>query len=502
MECQRSISEGFQGRGIFPGFRFIFTDTNIVFFFATCPLSNSNFCIKILFSEMDAASSVIPVDLSCFDEEGLPVEAFSKVHEIFSHVDWLDPRADVAYNVLQHLNVLQDGASSPSRFSIDKIHKILEDNISSSPSTPLKILLSPTSIPDTDSREEAVLKQKSHPEVGSQKEPKSTSVSQNSAHVSPSEAISAKAQLLDEILHSLTKPGNIPDSAPTVSSTSESSEVKDVSVSPSTPAEVPPIRPSMAPTSTKAIPPPPPPPPPKPSSIDCWPSDLEDDLTGKSASLGMTSSASLSSTSTSTEPAIASSTLPVPPPPPPPPTLPAKTPISDSKSNAPDSPPSPQAGSVAMSKTPQAPIPPPPPPVPPSTQNTSVRAGPPPPPPPPFHGTNSSCSAVTSPGPPPPPPAPGLTSNSSPVPAPPPPAPLGNGLPKPPGGPPSIAPPNGRGRLLRTVNSRSHQAKKLKPLHWLKLSRAVSGSLWAETPKTGDAAKYIPFCRSQNFYTS
>ena len=52
-------------------------------------LSNKNACslvtiwVKVLFSDMDAAASVVTVDLSCFEEkDGLPVEAFAKVHEI------------------------------------------------------------------------------------------------------------------------------------------------------------------------------------------------------------------------------------------------------------------------------------------------------------------------------------------------------------------------------------------------------------------------------------
>lgn len=48
----------------------------------------------------------------------------------------------------------------------------------------------------------------------------------------------------------------------------------------------------------------------------------------------------------------------------------------------------------------------------------------------------------------------------------------------------------GRGRgLPRTMNIRNNQTKKLKPLHWLKLTRAVQGSLWAETQRSGDAIK-------------
>ncbi|KAI6681258.1 hypothetical protein NL676_035139 [Syzygium grande] len=63
-----------------------------------------DFRAEILFSDMDAASSLIPVELPINEEkEGLPVEAFAKVQEIFSSVDWTDPKADVALNVLHQI---------------------------------------------------------------------------------------------------------------------------------------------------------------------------------------------------------------------------------------------------------------------------------------------------------------------------------------------------------------------------------------------------------------
>ncbi|KAF2310461.1 hypothetical protein GH714_011311 [Hevea brasiliensis] len=63
-------------------------------------------------AEVDATNSVAAVDFSGFEEkEGLPMEAFAKVREIFSSVDWLDSKADVARNVLQQIsasNVVQE----------------------------------------------------------------------------------------------------------------------------------------------------------------------------------------------------------------------------------------------------------------------------------------------------------------------------------------------------------------------------------------------------------
>ncbi|KAK4774230.1 hypothetical protein SAY87_029249 [Trapa incisa] len=63
------------------------------------------FRVELLFSEMDADASIVPSDLSCFGEkEGLPVEAFAKVKEMFNHLDWLDPVNDAALHMLQKIN--------------------------------------------------------------------------------------------------------------------------------------------------------------------------------------------------------------------------------------------------------------------------------------------------------------------------------------------------------------------------------------------------------------
>uniref|UniRef100_A0A7N0UTH2 Formin-like protein n=2 Tax=Kalanchoe fedtschenkoi TaxID=63787 RepID=A0A7N0UTH2_KALFE len=84
-----------------------------------------DFRAEILFSEMDAARSHITVDIPHIEEkEGLPVEAFAKVQEIFSNVDWLDPKSDVALNVLQKIassNVLQVKLETDSRSAAGKV---------------------------------------------------------------------------------------------------------------------------------------------------------------------------------------------------------------------------------------------------------------------------------------------------------------------------------------------------------------------------------------------
>ncbi|KAL6012146.1 hypothetical protein ACLOJK_002624 [Asimina triloba] len=64
---------------------------------------SKDFRAEVLFSEMDAAA-VITMDISVVeDKEGLPIEAFSKVREIFTNVDWLDPKADPGLLVLKQL---------------------------------------------------------------------------------------------------------------------------------------------------------------------------------------------------------------------------------------------------------------------------------------------------------------------------------------------------------------------------------------------------------------
>ncbi|PHT42352.1 Formin-like protein 18 [Capsicum baccatum] len=221
---------------------------------------------------------------------------------------------------------------------------------------------------------------------------------------------------------------------------------------------------------------------------------------------------------------------PLPPPPPPPPpcqltttqTLRAN---SASIAEPPQHPP-PPTPPLKEKVVPQTRVPPPPPPPLPGQGNSSLRGGPSPPPPPPLPAAQASkpanISAMPSPQPPPPPtpplkekvapqpgvppppppPLPGqpMKENSSlrsgPSPPPPPPLPAsatrGSNLPTTPSPPPPSAPPlglKGRGPLSRTMNSRSQSSKKLKPLHWLKISRAVSGSLWAEAQKCSDATK-------------
>ncbi|KAK7411582.1 hypothetical protein VNO78_03017 [Psophocarpus tetragonolobus] len=152
--------------------------------------------------------------------------------------------------------------------------------------------------------------------------------------------------------------------------------------------------------------------------------------------------------------------------------------------------------------------PPPPPTPPPKDERHIICQAPPPPPPPPCPFARAASSTIE---PPPPPPPPALInssdySNSSShksqtVPAaPPPPTSSANGGIQPGIGFPrslsvgahgrnvSSANIGSNGRILSHSNTMNH-TKKLKPLHWLKLPRAVHGSLWEETQKSGEASK-------------
>ncbi|XP_057960093.1 formin-like protein 18 [Malania oleifera] len=207
-----------------------------------------------------------------------------------------------------------------------------------------------------------------------------------------------------------------------------------------------------------------------------------------------------------------------PPPPPPPPTTSCPPPPTPPPFSTPPPPlalsfsgPSPYSTIKALSTPP----PPPPPP------NIASSAGPPPPPPPPLRTGPATGTTAPPFAPPPPPPPPGgapknLALNSSPnaPPVPPPPAPPANGLSKAAGasphshspgsngnvppfpGPPSSFPLSARGRGQSRVSSRTQgQAKKasLKPYHWLKLTRAMQGSLWAEAQKSDEGSKAPEF---------
>ncbi|CAB4288844.1 unnamed protein product [Prunus armeniaca] len=563
-----------------------------------------NFRVEILFSEMDAAktASIILGGISCFeDKEGLPMEAFAQVQEIFNYVDWLDPKVDATLNALHQMGAsniahekldndssqstgndtsLQESSprniqkkkkqlnlenNSKTLLSLAEVHPVASplqspdatvskqeakpqdihtaiqlpsqcDSVSQhipqpSQSTPMGAfaqvqeifnhVASPAQSPSTtaskqeakpqdihtalqppnkcdsvcqqmprpsqstpmeaftqvqeifshvashmQSPDTAVSKQDGKPEdihtalespnqhdSVCQKMPQpsqSTPVSSNSRKDLPEptpkyqntcQASGIKPLLNDhdfsgrqEVSHSVTAYPAVPDATLNVSRVPESAEVNSVSITAPTPSSPPPLRPSMATSTIKTLSSPP------PQQVPPSVSKPEDSSLSKDSE---------TYTQDGTHPSITSH--------------PGAhgMPISGTISGSvlPDPPSAPPHSQITTSARPP-PTPPPPPPTLPLKENLADGSGPPPPPPPPPP-THSGQA--------------GGTTNSSPVPPPPPTAATAS-VPS--------APP-----CSTSFCSKNNNAKKLKPLHWLKLSRAVQGSLWAEAQKSGEASK-------------
>ncbi|KAJ0885410.1 putative tensin phosphatase, C2 domain, formin, FH2 domain, protein-tyrosine phosphatase [Helianthus annuus] len=404
-----------------------------------------DFRAELLFSDMDAAASTVPLELAGIEAGGLPIDAFDKIQEIFNSVDLLDPKSDAALNVLHQLasSKVDDFARSPP--------------LSPSNSSVKTPVISQKSKEVADNKVKVTLTPHHHsPSVKEVKE----------VTVEPSTPTHPKTPpLMDNIGISLEPVGSLSTGHLTESPSSPSilhrsslkkdkSDHKDQAVRTATSTAPPPPPP---PPIMRAAPPPPSPPPPIMRAA------------------------------------------PSPPPPPPPPTMRAGPPPPP----PPPPPPTMRAGPRQPPPPPPimraGPSPPPPPPPPPAV--TKADPSPPPPPPPPRPTKYGTDAGVVSPVPPPPPPL--VSRNSSGPPPPPPPLFSGKGnvnkgvAPPPPpprsahvAGAPSLPPPMMKGRSLsKTGSLKAQQSKKLKPLHWLKLTRAVSGSLWAETQKSGEAAK-------------
>nr|CAD1840175.1 unnamed protein product [Ananas comosus var. bracteatus] len=270
-------------------------------------------------------------------------------------------------------------------------------------------------------------------------------------------------------------------------------------------------------TSTTAPPPqtsasPPPPPPPPPPSLPPRMSENKNSIPSSSKDINRPTVKDKLSLIPPTPP-------PPPPPPPPPlvPTLPRLDPTNSvpptyqtssnnttSKKSLPTPPPPPPSTALSQpSKKPPTvanapPLPPPPP-------SSSAPSAPPPPPPPHSSSKNSAGPASkTTPTPPVPPPpslAPPFSKESSSS------GKKGSGgdaaPPPPPNGmnPPSLG---GRGQGMtraatRGMQSNQSSAKRanLKPLHWVKVTRAMQGSLWAEAQKSDEALTAPDFDMSE-----
>ncbi|CAN1811953.1 Formin-like protein 13 [Linum perenne] len=436
------------------------------------------FRAEIIFSDVDANASVISMDFSSPEEkDGLPVEAFAKVHEIFSNVDWSAPNADVTFSMLQQMKDMDLGhsaeqspqsqeASPGSHY--DRKKRMVSERLVRNSLLSLENTESLNSLelsPRTRFLQDGQKNLENSPKVAIEsdsidQETPQTPLDLTVEDLLPDHASLQNAELsLQRILkNSLAQSFRHLDSPDSLTPTGlVGSECQDsqrkIEVSSQSNAETgntshsstPQLQPGMASIAEKLL--------------LCAESSAQNNAATKTLSTSQLPFAT-----------------PPPPPPPPPPPLDSQVlfPKQTLEENDPPPPPPPPPPPVVTSHTyPSlpAPPPPPPPPIPCRHLPTSVTSPPPPPPPPPLR-----CFA---------PPAP-------PTPAPPPPPPakdIGNGPPS--TVPPSPAPPmrsasGGKGYLSRTIKSNQ---KKLKPLHWLKLTRAVQGSLWAETQKSGEASK-------------
>ncbi|KAI3850609.1 hypothetical protein MKX03_011428 [Papaver bracteatum] len=474
-----------------------------------------DFRAEILLSEMDAVSSLITMESPSYEgKDGLPMEAFSKVQEIFNGVDWLDPKVDVALNVLEKIKAL-DKLEPVTSVALQK--KSTDD-------------LPPDTTPDIQEKLKLQLESVSKSSTSMSLDRK---LSLPSLKPSPDSQLMKKMDMTQDSKVGLQQPSQAKIISQKNSQSSLSSPVSDSNSSSQTsPMSM--SRYNSAPSALGIT-----------SLLHDHDSSLNPlpKLDGKENISVPRPPESISTTRISSETPIStdSGRSGPPPPPPPPPLQPRHTPASKMVADQlkplaaplpPPPPPGPPSPSVTINKS-HPPPPPPPPPLVPTTAATSispppppplptrksVTASPPPPPPPPLRSGPSPNSRVSAPTPPPPPQSSlskhpgGSTSQSSPLPPVPPPAPFargvskaggasaspsaGGGIPHSPA-PPLSVPLGARSRGVCATsprNQQSGQPKKttLKPLHWLKLTRAMHGSLWAEAQKADESSKAPEF---------
>nr|XP_034917565.1 LOW QUALITY PROTEIN: formin-like protein 18 [Populus alba] len=304
-------------------------------------------------------------------------------------------------------------------------------------------------------------------------------------------------------------------------SASSSPVIKSSSSAPPAPPPPPSFsKASPSPSTKKSFPTPPPPPPHLPPFTAAPPSSTNRNSYSAPPPLpsGMASKVASSVTAESGKNLAV---VPGPPPPPPPPRPPLHPGSALGPTNAPSVPPPPPPRPSSVAKASSfnnaAHIPPVPPPDPLTkglSRTSSVSS-------PPLH-SGSAPGPANAPSVPPPPPTSSVAKTSSfnnaahIPPVPPPPAPLNKGLsrtssvsspshagvsngnvpsvPRPPSGAPFSA----KGQGMLRINAKNQPRKaNLKPYHWLKLTRAMSGSLWAEAQKADEASKAPEFDMSE-----
>ncbi|XP_010552827.1 PREDICTED: formin-like protein 18 isoform X2 [Tarenaya hassleriana] len=414
-----------------------------------------SFTAEVIFSEMDVGGILVSVGMPNMEEQdGIPMEAFAKVQEIFSDIEWLDPKSDVAVNVFHQItaaNIIQESLESGS------------------PRSPSQSLL-----------ESALMKVKEKTKL---------MISENGSG-SPA-SVSAHGKEKDTV--AWDKPCTDPPSSPL-----EKAEPHGLKVSVRRTALSKIISPvSPMPISRYHS---------SPSNIgitallhDHDASDGEEAATSSSLASQVTSLPinRVSKFNSFPAPATGSYTVPVPPSTPrqqlsqprPLPQLPPLKNLTNTSAPPPPPPPPPHSRHPSKRQSSLA-LPPPPPPPPLKHSVTRTSLPPPPPPPPPTLHSGSVSGTVKNPvvkAPPPPVPpsrAPSPLSQSHH-------ADCNGNVPPVPGPPCGL-----KGSGFSRINARGQcHAKKtnLKPYHWLKLTRVVQGSLWAEAQKLDEDAKAPEF---------
>ncbi|KAH7282509.1 hypothetical protein KP509_35G034000 [Ceratopteris richardii] len=393
-----------------------------------------DFRAEVLFTDMDSSCAPrVPVPTLGGEEKGgLPMEAFAKVQDFFNNVEWDDANGDGALR--QFLRQISSG----NGFEEKRGHELQDKG------------------------------KEGYDGQGSRESLRSDGLKQlvekviQPSHVDPARPASPPSGLV----HSAIFSSNVAIASETITQGS-------IVTQPATPLPAPsPPPPPPPPQSAKG--PPAPPPPPNAKDVPAPP------------------------------PPPKAKGIPAPPPPPNAKGVPAPPPPPNAK-GAPAPPPPPIAKGVPAPPPPPnakgAPAPPPPP---------NAKGAPPPPPPPPgSKGAPAPPPPPNAKGAPPPPPPPGSKGapSQSRATGPPPPPPPGRKGPNPPPAPPGVQGPQTKSQAgssapaLPMGNTRElassvpaappPAAKKasLKPFHWVKVTRAVQGSLWAEAQKSDDSSR-------------
>ncbi|XP_076906657.1 formin-like protein 14 [Bidens hawaiensis] len=412
-----------------------------------------SFRVEVLFGDVENISTPkSPITMFNGEQKGgLPIEAFNKVEELFSGIEWSDGGDDsTALWLVKQLSNLNDA----------KELSILRNTNKSTYTSPL----------------------------GSEDENTPFSVADS-------------LDFLNDTPTPTASPVIFPDESSPVQASVEdvSTAFQPPSLAAVLPLPPPPLPPlcltssnSKSPPSPSASPPHPPPPPPlAPSPPDAPSPPLLPGVSPPTLT-GAPSPPQPPSSAPSPPPPPLLMQPPGAPSPPPPPILmqppgapsPPPPPILMQPPGAPSPPPPP-----LLMQPPGAPSPPPPPilmqppgaPSPPPPPLLMQPPGAPSPPPPPLlmqpPGAPSPPPLCGVPGPPPPP---GHSGGGPP----PPPGPMGsNGLQQ-------LNQSSGRLRLSGSLNSGKGSKKMtLKPLHWVKVTRAVQGSLWADPQKQEERSR-------------